>query len=66
MYKTLAENYDQTMHKEACGIKTNRETNIAEYIQREYNIPVVSMLFDDKIIIFTNVIRDDFQNCIIM
>lgn len=45
MYKTLAENYDQTMHKEACGIKTNRETNIAEYIQREYNIPIVSISY---------------------
>lgn len=45
MYKTLAENYDQTMHKEACGIKTIREINIAEYIQREYNIPIVSISY---------------------
>ncbi|KAL2736992.1 carboxypeptidase D [Vespula squamosa] len=43
VYKTLAENYGQTMHKEACGIKTNREINIAEYIQREYNIPGINI-----------------------
>ncbi|XP_043495916.1 carboxypeptidase D-like isoform X1 [Polistes fuscatus] len=43
VYKTLAENYDQTMHKEACSLRTNKERDIAKYIQGEYNIPVINI-----------------------
>ncbi|KAK2580979.1 hypothetical protein KPH14_006039 [Odynerus spinipes] len=43
VYKTLAENYDQSMHKETCSLTNNKGRNIAEYIQREYNIPVINI-----------------------
>lgn len=42
VYKILAKNYEQSVHKGTCSFLNNDVKEVQDYIQKEYNIPVVS------------------------
>lgn len=42
VYHTLAENYEHSMDKGICNNLNNEVKDVQDYIQNEYNIPVVS------------------------
>ncbi|XP_034196331.2 carboxypeptidase D svr isoform X1 [Osmia lignaria lignaria] len=43
MYKILAKNYEQSVHKGTCSFLNNDVKEVQNYIQKEYNIPVISI-----------------------
>ncbi|XP_076646852.1 carboxypeptidase D svr isoform X1 [Halictus rubicundus] len=46
VYKTLAENYERSMHKGTCNNLNSEVKDVQDYIQSEYNIPVMSINLD--------------------
>ncbi|XP_076629152.1 carboxypeptidase D svr [Colletes latitarsis] len=43
VYKRLAENYERSMHRGTCNFLNNEVKEVQNYIQNEYNIPVINI-----------------------
>ncbi|XP_053976263.1 carboxypeptidase D-like [Hylaeus volcanicus] len=43
VYKRLAENYEHSLHKGTCNFLSNEVKEVQDYIQNEYNIPVINI-----------------------
>ncbi|XP_076767108.1 carboxypeptidase D svr [Xylocopa sonorina] len=43
VYKTLAKNYEYSIHKEACNVFSKDFINVQNYIKSQYNISVISI-----------------------
>ncbi|XP_076249772.1 carboxypeptidase D svr isoform X3 [Calliopsis andreniformis] len=43
VYRTLAENYEHSMHKSTCNFLSNEIKEVQDYIQNDYNVPVISI-----------------------
>nr|XP_012140788.1 PREDICTED: carboxypeptidase D-like [Megachile rotundata] len=43
VHKILTKNYEQSIHKETCSTLNNDVKEVQEYIQKEYNTPVISI-----------------------